>query len=85
MLSLVRVSEEEMSKAWILSPDPIKRLLPMNRAVAVMNYKTALFLSFVLNGVGYPFSVKTGERKNISTLGNFKQKSLRDAGMLAVK
>lgn len=58
MLSLVRVSEEEMGKGWILSPDSIKRLLPMNRAVAVMNYKTTLFLSFVLNGVGYPFSVK---------------------------
>lgn len=66
--------KEEMGKGWILSPDSIERLLPMNRAVAVMNYKTTLFLSFMLNGVGYPFrvSVKTGERKNISTLGNFK-------------
>lgn len=58
-----------MGKGWILSPDSLKRLLPLNRAVAVMNYKTTLCLSFVLNGVGYPFSVsvKTGKRKNIAT------------------
>lgn len=70
----MRASEEEMGKGWIPSPDSVKTLRPMNRAVAVMNYKTTLFLSFALNGVGHPFSVsvKMGKRKNRSTFGNFK-------------
>lgn len=65
----------------------MEKLFPINRAVAVMQNKTTLFLSLVLNGAGYPFSVsvKRGKRKNILTFSNFKYKNLRNAGRPVIK